>query len=313
MSSLTDNGFFVELDELYVEGMVKGETVGPRFEFDPTTYRMYFAGGRVVRVGHEAASVVLTSVNLQRKQIDFEVVEFHSTEKDEREPLAPREGREAPRGKFDPADRLAKLRRERAAVVAGWWAREVRARRAPGPGVQRWPGTAAPRAAAGVRAARGRRGHSPERGLGGDGVQPSRADRPALAAEGRPGRGEERARQPVRRHARGGRDERGGSAPAVADASAAATSAVGLVAREPVAAGSSAAATIAAASRAARGRAADASVLPVRDRAAVAPSAAAKFGGRDNRGGVARGEGEGRRRRCSSADGPRGRARVGRR
>ncbi|MHB8877545.1 MAG: ribonuclease R [Myxococcaceae bacterium] len=75
VSSLTDFGFFVELDELFIEGLVKGEAVDPNFRFDPLTYAMVFGSGRRVRVGAKLR-VRLASVNLQRRQIDFTVVRF---------------------------------------------------------------------------------------------------------------------------------------------------------------------------------------------------------------------------------------------
>jgi ribonuclease R len=75
VSSLTDHGFFVELDGLYVEGLVKGETVYPEYEFDQSTYRLSFGNGRVVKVGQKC-TVMLLAVNLTKKQMDFGVETF---------------------------------------------------------------------------------------------------------------------------------------------------------------------------------------------------------------------------------------------
>jgi ribonuclease R len=75
VSSLTEHGFFVELDELYVEGLVKGETVYPEFEFDQSTYRLSFGNGRVLKVGQKC-TVMLLAVNLTKKQMDFGVESF---------------------------------------------------------------------------------------------------------------------------------------------------------------------------------------------------------------------------------------------
>lgn len=75
VSSLSENGFFVEIDELYVEGLVKGETVFPKFDFDVAKYRMVFGSGQVVKVGHRCR-VTLVSVNLKKKQMDFVVEAF---------------------------------------------------------------------------------------------------------------------------------------------------------------------------------------------------------------------------------------------
>ncbi len=73
VSSLTDHGFFVQLDELLVEGFVKGESVSPDFDFDQSTYRMRFGGGLTVKVGMPCRVRIL-SVNLARKQIDYQAV-----------------------------------------------------------------------------------------------------------------------------------------------------------------------------------------------------------------------------------------------
>ncbi|MBL8935016.1 MAG: ribonuclease R, partial [Archangium sp.] len=63
VSSLAEHGFFVELDDLYVEGLVKGETVYPDFEFDQSTYRITYSNGREVKVGLKC-TVTLAAVNL---------------------------------------------------------------------------------------------------------------------------------------------------------------------------------------------------------------------------------------------------------
>jgi ribonuclease R len=96
VSSLAEHGFFVELDDLYVEGLVKGETVYPDFEFDQATYRITYGNGRVVKVGQHC-TVTLVAVNLTKKQMDFVVEGFA----DEDEALTPYDARPAkkPRGR----------------------------------------------------------------------------------------------------------------------------------------------------------------------------------------------------------------------
>lgn len=84
VSSLAEHGFFVELDDLYVEGLVKGETVYPDFEFDQSTYRITYSNGREVKVGLKC-TVTLAAVNLSKKQMDFLVEGFA----DETEALTP--------------------------------------------------------------------------------------------------------------------------------------------------------------------------------------------------------------------------------
>ena len=76
---LSENGFFVQLDELWVEGFVRGESVYPEFEFDQSTYRIQFGNGLVVKVGLPC-KVMIASVNMERKQIDYQVRELEGAE-----------------------------------------------------------------------------------------------------------------------------------------------------------------------------------------------------------------------------------------
>ncbi|MDP1824767.1 MAG: ribonuclease R [Archangium sp.] len=76
---LSENGFFVQLDELWVEGFVRGESVFPQFEFDQSTYRITFGNGLVVKVGLPC-KVQIASVNMERKQIDYQVLELEGAE-----------------------------------------------------------------------------------------------------------------------------------------------------------------------------------------------------------------------------------------
>ncbi|MEW5737621.1 MAG: ribonuclease R [Myxococcota bacterium] len=78
VSGLSENGFYVELDELHVDGFVRGELVYPDFEFDQSTYRLVFGSGHVVKVGQKL-QVTLAAVNLQRKQIDLTPDELGET------------------------------------------------------------------------------------------------------------------------------------------------------------------------------------------------------------------------------------------
>ncbi len=92
VAGLSENGFYVEVDELFVDGFVKGESVYPDFELEAATYRLTFGNGRQVKVGQKCR-VRLLSVNTKRRQIDFEVVAF-----DGEQPGRPRE---RPRGKHE--------------------------------------------------------------------------------------------------------------------------------------------------------------------------------------------------------------------
>lgn len=74
VSALTDFGFFVELEELFIEGLVKGENVEPNFHLDARSHSLVFGSGRRVRVGQKV-QVRLEAVQLRRRQLDFALVE----------------------------------------------------------------------------------------------------------------------------------------------------------------------------------------------------------------------------------------------
>ncbi len=73
VSALTDFGFFVELDGLFIEGLVKADSVAGSFRFDPLTQAATFGSGRRVRVG-EKVRVKVASVSLERRQVDLDVL-----------------------------------------------------------------------------------------------------------------------------------------------------------------------------------------------------------------------------------------------
>ncbi len=75
VAGLSEAGFYVELEDLFVEGLVRGESVFPRFAFDMAKHRLTFGDGRVVKVGQKVR-VLLEHVNLKRKQLDFVAVSF---------------------------------------------------------------------------------------------------------------------------------------------------------------------------------------------------------------------------------------------
>ncbi len=95
IGGLSEHGFFVVLDEHFVEGFVKGESVNPDFELDAATHRLKFGDGRQVRIGQKAR-VVLLSVNLTKKQMEFGPLSL-----DGAEVVAPKHprGRPAPHGR----------------------------------------------------------------------------------------------------------------------------------------------------------------------------------------------------------------------
>src|SRR6185436_1602135 len=75
VSGLTENGFFVELDGLYIEGMVKPS----QWRFDQRLFRGTLGAAKVVKVGLPLR-VELKSVNLDARKIDFEIVTIAGAE-----------------------------------------------------------------------------------------------------------------------------------------------------------------------------------------------------------------------------------------
>jgi len=73
VSSLTDFGFFVELDVEHVEGLVRADDLGPGHRL--VVGALVWPTGRRVQVG-QALTVRLAGVNVQRRQMDFDVVAF---------------------------------------------------------------------------------------------------------------------------------------------------------------------------------------------------------------------------------------------
>jgi ribonuclease R len=75
VSSVTDFGFFVQLNEELVEGLVKAESLGGNYRLDAALHALVYGSGRRVRVGQKLR-VRLVSVNLQRRQLDFQAIAF---------------------------------------------------------------------------------------------------------------------------------------------------------------------------------------------------------------------------------------------
>ena len=73
VSSLADFGFFVELDAEHVEGLVRADDLGPGHRL--AVGALVWPTGRRVQVG-QALTVRLAGVNVQRRQMDFDVVAF---------------------------------------------------------------------------------------------------------------------------------------------------------------------------------------------------------------------------------------------
>jgi len=75
VSGLTEFGCFVELDTEHVEGLVKTESLGFGGKLDKTLHALVFPDGRRIRVGQKCR-VRLASVSPERRQMDFEPLEF---------------------------------------------------------------------------------------------------------------------------------------------------------------------------------------------------------------------------------------------
>lgn len=75
VAALTDFGFFVELEGVHVEGLVKTEALGRGGRFDKLQHAMVYADGTRVRVG-QLLRVRLASVNVPLRRIDLEPLEF---------------------------------------------------------------------------------------------------------------------------------------------------------------------------------------------------------------------------------------------
>jgi len=71
--AVTDFGIFVELKEVFVEGLVKAETIGPGAHFDEQKHRLTFTRGPSFSLGTEVR-VRVTNVSVARRQIDFQLL-----------------------------------------------------------------------------------------------------------------------------------------------------------------------------------------------------------------------------------------------
>jgi ribonuclease R len=75
ISAVTSFGFFVELAEIYVEGLVHISNLGQDyFHFDPVSHQLKGERSAInFRLG-DSVKVMVTRVDLDEKKIDFELV-----------------------------------------------------------------------------------------------------------------------------------------------------------------------------------------------------------------------------------------------
>ncbi len=71
VAGVADFGVFVELQGVFVEGLVKSESFGFGGKFDPTLHALVFPDGRRIRVG-DALRVTISNVSIERRQIELE-------------------------------------------------------------------------------------------------------------------------------------------------------------------------------------------------------------------------------------------------
>ncbi|HYO52129.1 ribonuclease R, partial [Archangium sp.] len=71
VGGVVEFGFFVELDEVHVEGLVRADSLGFGTRFDKALHSLTLPGGFRVRVGQKAR-VRLVNVNLSLRRIEFE-------------------------------------------------------------------------------------------------------------------------------------------------------------------------------------------------------------------------------------------------
>lgn len=70
VSGLTDWGMYVELIESKCEGMIRYNTLEGNWSIDANNYTITNINGEKIRLG-DPIKVVVSSVDLERKQIDF--------------------------------------------------------------------------------------------------------------------------------------------------------------------------------------------------------------------------------------------------
>lgn len=78
IASVAEFGLFVELDQPFVQGLIRAETIGADFTFDPVHHQLIFGSSkRSFRVG-DRVSVEVDSANPLSRKIDFKLVESGS-------------------------------------------------------------------------------------------------------------------------------------------------------------------------------------------------------------------------------------------
>jgi ribonuclease R len=204
-SSLTDFGFFVELDKEHVEGLVPAADLGPGHRLEVGA--LVWPNGRRVQVG-QAVTVRLASVNVARRQLEFDVIAFAG---------------ERPSRRRGGAERAEEPSRAHPAAVSRGVGRQGRGERAShsqrGAGDRSVSGGQAPSSASPhpgfdrlrEQARSGSRRPQHPKKLGHTGERPAAADRPQhrSASPDAPGGRHQAGKGPVPVGRKGGGDRRG--------------------------------------------------------------------------------------------------------
>jgi ribonuclease R len=75
VSAVTSFGAFVELDEPFVEGLIKLDSLGEHFDYDDVHMRLSASkSGRAIELG-DKVTVEIANVSVIRRRIDFTLIE----------------------------------------------------------------------------------------------------------------------------------------------------------------------------------------------------------------------------------------------
>jgi ribonuclease R len=98
VTAVLEFGFFVELTEEFVEGLVKTQTLGVGAAFDPERQRLLVTGGFAVGMG-ALVRVRVENVSVARRQIDFALLTLDGRPAPVTAPAGPRAAAQAPEQK----------------------------------------------------------------------------------------------------------------------------------------------------------------------------------------------------------------------
>jgi ribonuclease R len=112
VAGIAEFGFFAELDELHIEGLVRADTLGAGARFDKALLALLLPGGFRVRVGQKAR-VRLISVNVALRRIDFEALEVAGQVVKAMQPVDRRQTEDRRRETTEERKKAARVARDR--------------------------------------------------------------------------------------------------------------------------------------------------------------------------------------------------------